>query len=188
MEIRRPLAAFHLDRLAADGLLDVEYRRLTGRTGPGAGRPAKLYRVAAADYDVSLPPRSYAFASELLAEAVEAVRPGGSGATAEEVAARRGREVGAAAASVLGARASTARRRTALTAVLAEFGYQPDSEATTSRLRNCPFHALAESHRELVCGMNEAFLRGVVEGLGLRRVEARLDPAPGRCCVVVSPL
>ena len=35
-------AKFHLDRLADDGLLDVEFQRRTGRTGPGAGRPAKL--------------------------------------------------------------------------------------------------------------------------------------------------
>ena len=39
--------AFHLDRLADEGLLEVEFRRLTGRTGPGAGRPSKLYRRAA---------------------------------------------------------------------------------------------------------------------------------------------
>ena len=44
--ISRALAAFHLDRLVKDGLLIPEYRRLSGRTGPGAGRPAKLYRRA----------------------------------------------------------------------------------------------------------------------------------------------
>ncbi|MDQ3641298.1 MAG: helix-turn-helix domain-containing protein, partial [Actinomycetota bacterium] len=42
--ISRSTAAFHLDRLVDDGLLDAEFRRLTGRRGPGAGRPAKLYR------------------------------------------------------------------------------------------------------------------------------------------------
>src|SRR3546814_13356991 len=42
--LERPTVAHHLDRLAGDGLLEVEFRRLTGRQGPGAGRPAKLYR------------------------------------------------------------------------------------------------------------------------------------------------
>src|SRR2546427_12939786 len=41
--ISRALAAFHLDRLIADGLLVAEYRLLNGRTGPGAGRHAQIY-------------------------------------------------------------------------------------------------------------------------------------------------
>src|SRR6476661_2344927 len=54
--IGRPLAAFHLDRLVAAGLLEVEYRRRSGRTGPGAGRPAKFYRrTRGLNVDLSLP-------------------------------------------------------------------------------------------------------------------------------------
>lgn len=184
--VRRALAAFHLDRLADDGLLDVEYRRLSGRTGPGAGRPSKLYRAKDADHEVSLPPRSYSFVAELLAEAVQAGRPGGTGEPAEAVAARRGRAVGTAARASLGGRPSTARLRAALDRVLAELGYQPYDEGRLTRLRNCPFHALAERHRQLVCGMNEAFLAGVVGGLGLDRLEATLTPTPGECCVVLA--
>lgn len=185
--IRRGLAAFHLDRLADDGLLTVEYRRLTGRSGPGAGRPAKLYRVAPHEHDVSLPPRSYAFAAELLADAVEASRPGGSGETAEEVAERRGRQVATAARESLDTSGAGdhAGEGTPLAAVLSRFGYQPSGPPGSTELLNCPFHALAESHRELICGMNAAFLTGVIEGLGLRTTEARLEPEIGRCCVVI---
>src|SRR4029079_17932770 len=57
--ISRALAAFHLDRLVEAGLLAVEYRRLSGRTGPGAGRPAKLYRRAPGEISVSVPDRHY---------------------------------------------------------------------------------------------------------------------------------
>src|SRR3954466_11101994 len=60
----------HLDRLAADGLLDTEFRRLSGRRGPGAGRPAKLYRPADRQVTVSLPDRRYDVAGRLLARAV----------------------------------------------------------------------------------------------------------------------
>src|SRR5947208_9437329 len=70
--IGRPLAAFHLDRLAAAGLLDVEYRRRSGRTGPGAGRPAKLYRRAKGlKIELSVPARRYRLAAEILADGLD---------------------------------------------------------------------------------------------------------------------
>jgi predicted ArsR family transcriptional regulator len=185
--IRRGLAAFHLDRLADDGLLQVEYRRLSGRVGPGAGRPAKLYRIAEGEHEVSLPPRAYAFAAALLAEALAAARPGGSGATAEEIARDRGRQVGALARAELGSRPPAATRRTELVATLARIGYQPEDEGGGPiRLRNCPFHALADLHRELVCGMNEAFVAGVLDGLDLPRFDTRLQPTEGECCVSIT--
>lgn len=185
--VRRGLAAFHLDRLAADGLLDVEFRRLSGRTGPGSGRPSKLYRPAQAEYELSLPPRSYSFVAELLAEALEARSPGGTGESPQAIAERHGAAIGRAARHRLGARPRVAELRSALDAVLAGLGYQPYAEARTHRLRNCPFHALADRHRDLVCGMNEALLRGVLDGLGLDRLEASLDPRPDECCVVLAP-
>ena len=53
------------------------------------------------------------------------------------------------------------------------------------RLRNCPFHVAAQRHPELVCGMNLALLRGLLDGLGADGAEAALEPAPGRCCVAI---
>lgn len=185
--VRRGLAAFHLDRLATDGLVEVEYRRLTGRTGPGAGRPAKLYRPAITEYEVTLPPRSYAFVAELLAEAVEAAQPGGSGDSPEEIARRHGEAIGVAMRGELGARPSSAERRAALERVLASYGYQPYAEGKLVRLRNCPFHALAYRHTELVCGMNRALLEGVLVGLGVAGMSARLEPTRSQCCVVFGP-
>ncbi|MGH8978929.1 MAG: transcriptional regulator, partial [Acidimicrobiia bacterium] len=70
MGVARSVAAFHLDRLVTDGLLTAEFRRLTGRQGPGAGRPAKLYRRVEGDVSVSLPSRRYELAAALLAAAV----------------------------------------------------------------------------------------------------------------------
>ena len=68
--VARQMAAYHLDRLAEEGLLDVSYERLSGRTGPGAGRPAKLYQRSDAEHDVTLPPRRYLLAARILLEAV----------------------------------------------------------------------------------------------------------------------
>src|SRR5512139_3630405 len=63
-------AKFHLDRLVDAGLLEVEFRRLSGRTGPGAGRPAKLYRRGSREVGVSLPDRHYEVPAEILATAI----------------------------------------------------------------------------------------------------------------------
>jgi predicted ArsR family transcriptional regulator len=184
--IQRPLAAFHLDKLVEAGLLEVTYRRLTGRTGPGAGRPAKLYRRASAEYAVSLPPRQYDLAAELLAEAVE---EGGNRRTREtlnRIARRFGRRLGEEVRAGLRSRASRERRMDALAETLAGYGYEPRREGPAVRLANCPFHALSEGHRELVCGMNLSLFEGVVDGLEGEDLEARRDPRPGECCVTVT--
>jgi predicted ArsR family transcriptional regulator len=71
LNISRDLAAFHLDRLVQAGLLATEYRRRSGRTGPGAGRPAKLYRRTDREVAVSFPPRRYAEAADVFAESLD---------------------------------------------------------------------------------------------------------------------
>src|SRR5215468_585193 len=95
--VQRTLAAFHLDRLASAGLLEVAYRRLTARTGPGAGRPAKLYRRAATERAVSVPPRDYAQGAALLAEAIER---SGAETVLFETARAQGRAAGRDTSSV----------------------------------------------------------------------------------------
>jgi len=161
------VAKFHLDRLVADGLLVFEYRRPAGRGGPGAGRPAKLYRRADAGVEVSLPERRYQLAGQLLLEAIAA-----------------GRELGDVA-KVSGRTAGSEARRTRSTVVdvLTEHGYEPRREGRDLVLDNCPFHALARQNPDLVCGMNLAFLEGVVGGLGVKKICPRLEPDENRCCV-----
>ncbi|HTT69431.1 MAG TPA: hypothetical protein VMF70_15510 [Gemmatimonadales bacterium] len=181
--ISRALAAFHLDKLVAAGLLVAEYRRLTGRSGPGAGRPAKLYRRSDEQLAVSLPPRSYALAAELFAEALErgTARSRDLGRVARAFGERLGKQMGE------GAPRGAARRRplAAVTAAVEILGFEPAPEGTGVRLRNCPFHALALHHRALVCGANHAMLQGLVAGLGAPGVETALDPRPGMCCVAL---
>src|SRR5215469_17756048 len=70
--IGRPLAAYHLDKLVELGLLTASYQRPAGRTGPGAGRPAKVYVRSGREFAVSVPPREYELAARLLAAAVDA--------------------------------------------------------------------------------------------------------------------
>jgi predicted ArsR family transcriptional regulator len=183
--VARSVAAFHLDRLVADGLLTAEYRRLTGRQGPGAGRPAKLYRRAEGEMSVSIPARQYDLAAALLAAAVDqAMRTGTPVAeTLTRTAHDRGRELGARVFEAAGRRPSRRGLVRAALRVLDDQGYEPHELGNEIVLANCPFHALVDEQRELVCGMNRDFLAGLAEALGDDLLAARLAPSDGNCCV-----
>ena len=173
--------SFHLDRLVDEGLLDVEFRRLGGRTGPGAGRPSKLYRRADREFAVSLPPRRYDLVGHILAAAVSRATAGESLERSLATAAREeGRALGSSAEGD-----ENAGSLPAVAAVLAGEGFEPRLEDDALALRNCPFDALAQQHTALVCGLNEEFVQGVADGLGRDDVRACLEPAPGWCCVKV---
>jgi predicted ArsR family transcriptional regulator len=173
-------ANFHLDRLVEEGLLEVEFRRLTGRTGPGAGRPAKLYRRSDREWAVSLPPRRYDLVGHILAAGVERARQGE--VTVDDALHDAARTEGAG----IGDEARSLPGTPSLSDVLAAQGYLPRTDAEVLVLANCPFDSLAQEHTALVCGINCSFVQGVADGLGRDDLEARLEPEPGRCCVVVG--
>ena len=184
--VARSTAAFHLDKLAELGLLEVEYRRPQGRGGPGAGRPAKLYRRAEREVTFTVPERHYDVAASLLAQAVADAQTGG--VPVEQALHSVARDYGRAIGSQVddAARGSgTGAPPEVVIEVLSDHGYEPCRDAGTVLLRNCPFHRLAEEHRELVCGMNLDVVCGVLEGLGVGDASARLDPSPDRCCVKI---
>lgn len=118
-------AKFHLDKLVDEGLLATEFRRLSGRTGPGAGRPAKLYRRAEGDVSVSLPERRYDLAGKIFAAAIERTTTTGGpvmDAVAEEAAAT-GRALATRARTVVDPAVDEGLEP--IVAVLAENGYEP---------------------------------------------------------------
>ena len=176
---------FHLDKLVAAGLLEVEYRRLTGRSGPGAGRPAKLYRRSDREVALSVPPRRYDLAGQVLAEAVDrAAREDVPVATlVQRVARDVGRELGTASVPSLEDVGDDLARTAE---VLEQHGYQPRTVEREMCLTNCPFDRLVADHTELVCGLNLALVEGVLDGLEATALEARLEPATGLCCVRVA--
>jgi len=185
MGVARSVAAFHLDRLVADGLLTTEFRRLSGRQGPGAGRPAKLYRRAEGELSVSLPARQYDLAARLLAAAVDDATRSGTpvGEALTRVATERGRELGERARVAAGKRPSRRALLDAALAVLDEQGYEPRADGSEVVLANCPFHALVDEQRDLVCGMNYDLLAGMAAAVGDDVLTARLEPSEGNCCV-----
>lgn len=185
MGVARSVAAFHLDRLVTEGLLVHEFRRLTGRRGPGAGRPAKLYRRAPGEVSVSLPARQYDLAAALLAAAVtDATKTGTPVDKAlTRVATGRGRALGARARDEAGKRPSRRALLDAALGVLDEQGYEPRQDGSEIVLGNCPFHALVDEQRDLVCCMNRDYLSGMADGVGDDLLAARLAPSEGSCCV-----
>lgn len=176
VEVPRHTAKFHLDRLVEEGLLVTEFKRLTGRTGPGAGRPAKLYRRSGREVVVSVPSRRYDLAGQVLADAVERSLGGTPMADAlqdaADDAARSVAEEWPAAGD-------------GLVATLTTLGYEPQGSDAGIALRNCPFGRLAADHRDLVCGVNHAFVGALAQRLdGDGMVAAPVPPGRG-CCVVL---
>jgi predicted ArsR family transcriptional regulator len=180
--IGRPLAAHHLDRLVAAGLLDTEFHRRSGRTGPGAGRPAKFYRSSGREVRASLPERRYEVAADLMASAMEADRDASD--ALERAAWQRGEELGQEARRRLESEGA-GDVRASLASVLGDAGYAPFERDGELRMLNCPFHELAQRHRAVTCGMNLAMLQGLMAGAGLPPEDARLDVQPGMCCVAI---
>ena len=183
IEVPKHTAKFHLDRLVDEGLLVTEFRRLTGRTGPGAGRPAKLYRRSAREVSVSLPHRRYDLAAEVLADAIERSLDGTPMDEAITAAAD------AAAQLAVDTAPDRSRNRRAgeldrVAVALEPFGYEPKVDHDLV-LANCPFDRLATEHRDLVCGMNLAFVGSVAERLGCAGVRAEQVPGEDGCCVRV---
>lgn len=185
--VDRALAAFHLDKLVEEGLLEFEFKRLTGRSGPGAGRPAKIYRRSGVEIQLSLPKREYDLAGVLLAGAIDASESSGRAVRDElqQSSHAFGARLGERAKERAGVGASRRDRREALLHVLREHGFEPRIVGSDVVLSNCPFHALAQQYTELVCGMNLHLLRGVrsVLDVGHDECQPRLEPEPGRCCV-----
>jgi predicted ArsR family transcriptional regulator len=175
--LARSTAVFHLDRLVEQGLLAVQFKRLTGRTGPGAGRPSKLYTRAGGEVSVTVPERRYDLAAQLFLAAIEeSARTGEpAGQVLLRLAGETGRAIGAAAGS--------------LQKVLQDQGFEPRPDGAGGVvLGNCPFHRLAQQHTQTVCQLNLELLRGAAEGSHESPHTLELDPGEGRCCVRVLPV
>jgi predicted ArsR family transcriptional regulator len=92
--VHRNVARSRLDRLVEAGFLAVTPERRGGRRGPGAGRPAKIYRVAPELEGVEFPDRRLA---ELITLLVQRVPVRGRPKALREAGAEFGRKLAAAA-------------------------------------------------------------------------------------------
>jgi predicted ArsR family transcriptional regulator len=183
--LNRSLAAFHLDRLVDAGLLTVDYRRLSGRGGPGAGRPAKLYRRSRRQVAVSLPHRDHTLLAGLLAAGLREIGDDGGASTP---ARDFGRSLGARARRRLRSRnVAGPRLAECVESVLETVGFEPYRAPTGElRARSCPFDPLSRRFSPVVCGVGQALVRGVIEGIEADQLQVTREERPDRCCVVVE--
>lgn len=182
--ISRKLAAFHLDKLVDAGLLRVP--DLPAGDTHRVGRRPKTYLPVDTDLRLSIPPRHHDLLADLLLDAVldeTAAEP------ARDAALRLAREHGATLGEAERGRSrpgrlGAERALTLAAGVLARHGFETTREAPTClRLRTCPFHPFTARSPELICGLNHAFLTGLLDGLDAGTVAAAPDPEPGACCV-----
>jgi predicted ArsR family transcriptional regulator len=170
--ISRNLCAFHLDKLVDAGLLRARYESPPDKQR-GRGRTPKVYEPTGVGLALSVPPRHYELVGEILADAV-AEDPADAKAAARDEALAAGRRIGAA-------------YHGDDRAALEDLGFEPRDTGDGIALDNCPFHTLAQRQPELICGLNVAFVTGLLEGLGADDRHAELRPRAGACCVHVTP-
>jgi predicted ArsR family transcriptional regulator len=178
LQISRRLAAFHLDKLTEEGLLDVHYARPADRPGgPGAGRSAKWYRLSSVEFDLTIPPRRSDIAARVLALTVEQLGPDGPH---HEALLEQARSCGVALSRAQDAGCS-------VTDQLGRLGYQPEHRSDdVIELRNCPFHQIVTVARDTACTLNHALLAAYLSEQHNPR-QAVLEPAENRCCVLLRP-
>ncbi|TFV61391.1 transcriptional regulator [Mycobacterium sp. PS03-16] len=183
--ISRKLAAFHLDKLVEAGLLHFRFLQAAEAR---VGRPPKMYAPTDNDITVSIPARRPELLADILAHAVlTGDEPASVRAAAARVAHQRGVAATSQTARTRGGRIGAERAMRLTEEALADYGFEPYRDGACTRLRNCPFHPLARDLPELVCRLNQDFVRGVLDGLGSTTVEAVLSPAAGECCVEIRP-
>lgn len=185
--ISRKLAAFHLDKLVAAGLLRARIEAVGTRR---VGRTPKIYEPAGTDIAVHVPPREPQLLAEVLLQAVLTERDDErAGQAALRVAHERGVTVGAdERVRLRPGRIGAERAMTLASGVLERHGFEPCRAADGVRLRNCPFHPMAAAAPEVVCWLNRAFVSGLLEGLHAHdALDAVLAPRAGACCVELHP-
>ena len=163
--IDRRLAGFHLDKLVDQRFLTAEFRRRTGRSGPGAGRPAKHYRLAAEELTVSLPERHYDLLASLLLKAAA----DDSGEDRQDILDRIGYDFGFEVGLTEVAAGRTRPGQEGVNAVeqvvrlLSRYGFAAQSSGNgTIRACACPFEELAFDDPERICGLDRAIWKGML--------------------------
>ncbi|HEY5651427.1 MAG TPA: helix-turn-helix domain-containing protein [Acidimicrobiia bacterium] len=170
-DIHPNVARHHLDKLAGDGYLDVAHRRPNGRSGPGAGRPAKYYTVSAKQIDVHFPTHRHDVLSDMLVRIIDRIAPDNIKEVAEEVGAEVGREL----AGEIGSPDDTGYEGAvrAVVRAMTGIGFGVSSDVAGQRLlmSHCPFGETAAAHPDVVCSLD----RGMVAGL-MGSLEHACDP------------
>lgn len=183
LRVSRAMAAFHLDKLEQAGLLRAHYRRLSGRTGRGAGRPSKLYRRSRREFAVTIPERNHELLARWLSEAASET---GDSSTVDEAAHDYGWALGGRVRRRIPGRPAPQRLADCIADVVKEIGFEPVG-ADTGEVwsRNCPFEPLSRQYPDVVCHAAVAMVRGVIGGVGADQVSVDRADRPDHCCLLL---
>jgi predicted ArsR family transcriptional regulator len=171
--IHRNVARGRLERLAEAGLLIASFERRTGRVGPGAGRPAKTYRVAPELTAIEFPERRY---EQLIGLVVDVLPERGRRDRLHEVGIGFGRDLARQARLRSAKTFPTALRR--VCAALGRLGYQASvAEMTGERAvittATCPLRPLIRAHPGLAPldrGMWSALVARAFDGVDVDQI------------------
>lgn len=163
-DIHANVARHHLDRLVGDGYLQVTRRRPSGRTGPGAGRPAKHYEPTRKNVSVEFPARRYDLLAELLLRVIERIAPDDAAEIADEIGREYGRELAAEIGLPEDSGYDTAA--IAVASALMGVGFEVEARPNEHELvtRFCPFGESAKNHPAIVCQLDQGLVTGLLEG------------------------
>lgn len=188
-DIHPNVARHHLDRLASDGYLQVSHRRPSGKSGPGAGRPAKCYEATEKEIEVHFPARRYDILVELLTRIIGRIAPDDVARVAEEV----GREYGSELAAEIGTPEDAGYEEAVVAVAQAMsglgFGIDPDVPAGRLLTSHCPFGEAAAGHPEVVCSLDRGIVAGLMGGVGAKgRPVVHPHGSPDEDCVTEIPV
>jgi predicted ArsR family transcriptional regulator len=179
--VHRSVARGRLERLLRAGLLEARFVRRSGRRGPGAGRPAKLYSAAPEPEALEVPPRRFA---ALVAHLVDEVPADGR----EQALRRAGEEFGRDLARSAGVR-PRARPEDALERVCAavrSLGFNAvldrvEGDTAVITTPTCPLRPLVLERPE-VAHVDRGMWAGLVER-GLRGARAETVDCESHSCL-----
>jgi len=170
--VHRSVARGRMERLTQAGLLETSFARRSGRSGPGAGRPAKQYSAATESDALELPPRHL---PALVARLLDELPADGREAALRRAGEDFGRELARSAG--LEPQAGVEAGLEAVCAAVRSLGFQArlegvEGDSASISTPTCPLRPLVAERVE-VAHVDRGMWAGLVEcGLDGTRAEA----------------
>jgi predicted ArsR family transcriptional regulator len=187
--IHTNVARHHLDKLASDGYLRITHRRQNGRSGPGAGRPAKCYEATSKEIDLHFPSRRPDVLIELLLRVIGRTGISDLPQVAEEIGREYGREIAAEIGNPDENGYDEAVKAVAEAMTGVGFHMSPDLDGHRLLTSFCPFGDAATGHPDVVCSLDRGLVTGLFELLS-QGCEPILHPSPADddACITEVPV